>query len=110
MKVISQRCEQVRWYYDGAVVAVKTEIPTLAFFGWWDSYLSASLYSGNITSGAILVSDTVRNELPEYVRGYVKHVDGANNVLQISRWSFGELNVPPYPEVRIYRDIGGRQF
>jgi hypothetical protein len=27
MKVISQRCEQVRWYYNGAVVAVKTEIP-----------------------------------------------------------------------------------
>jgi len=81
-------------------------MPLFSFVGWWDSYLSSSLYSGNVTSGAILVSDAVNSELPGYIRGYVRHVKGTNNVLQITKWSLGELNVPPYPEMRVYREIG----
>ena len=81
-------------------------MPLFSFVGWWDSYLSSSLYSANVTSGAILVSDAVNSELPGYIRGYVRHVKGTNNVLQITKWSMGELNVPPYPELRVYRKIG----
>jgi hypothetical protein len=33
-------------------------------------------------------------------------VKDTNNVLQITKWSLGELNVPPYPEMRVYRKIG----
>jgi hypothetical protein len=81
-------------------------MPLFSFVGWWDSYLSSSLYSGNVTSGAIFISDAVNDELPSYIRGYVRHVNGTNNVLQITKWSLGELNVPPYPEMRVYREIG----
>lgn len=81
-------------------------MPLFSFVGWWDSYLSSSLYSGNVTSGAIFVSGAVKDELPGYIRGYVRHVKDTNNVLQITKWSLGELNVPPYPEMRVYRKIG----
>ncbi len=79
-------------------------LPFFSFFGRWDSYLSASLYSGNLTAANIFVNDAVKDELPDYIRGYVMHL-GRNNVLKIADWSYGELNVPPYPEMRVYRGI-----
>jgi hypothetical protein len=81
-------------------------MPLFSFVGWWDSYLSFSLYSGNVTEGNIVVSEAVKDELPAYVRGYVLSRPGKTLALNIYGWSVGELNVPPYPEKRIYRRIG----
>ena len=81
-------------------------LPLLSFFGWWDSYLSASLYSGNVPMADVLLSTTVKSELPKRVQKYVTTLPGARNVLKIQDWSIGELNVPPYPAARAYRAVG----
>ncbi len=81
-------------------------LPFLSFFGWWDSDLSASLYAVNLPSANVLVSETVKNELPSEIQKYVKDVPGSTRILHIQDWSFGELNVPPYAAARTYRAVG----
>lgn len=78
-------------------------LPFFYFFNAWDSYLSWSLYSGTTNEAVIYMSEEVKEQLPDYVQQFVD-VDSSNqNVLSVSRWSFGELNVPPYPETRIFK-------
>jgi len=83
-------------------------MPLFSFFGLWDSYLSAALYSGNISEAAVYVSDSVRRSLPAEVQRYVSKGASNDYWLDITGWSFGELNVPPYPEKRIYKNIARR--
>jgi hypothetical protein len=80
-------------------------MPAFSFFNLWDSYLSSTLYSGNTNSAQIYISDSVRNRLPAEVQRYVAEVGPNKNALDFFNWSFGELNVPPYPEARVYKDI-----
>ena len=89
-----------------AVLVLFGILPALSFFGWWDSYLSASLYSANVPVGNIFVGETVKSELPKPVQRYVQNLTGIGSVLRIQDWALGELNVPPYPAVRAYRRIG----
>jgi hypothetical protein len=37
-------------------------------------------------------------------------IEGAPNEdeLAVAAWSWGEMNVPPYPEIRIFKSIGKR--
>ena len=80
--------------------------PLLSFFNLWDNYLSAALYAGNRNNATVYMSDSVLDQLPDAIADYVME-DGANgNALDVSDWSYGELKVPPYPEVRIYRSVG----
>jgi len=80
-------------------------LPALSFFGWWDSYLSASLYSANIPMANIFMSHQVKNQLPQRIQRYVKQLP-EGDVLKIQDWALGELNVPPYPAARVYRALG----
>lgn len=77
--------------------------PLLSFFNLWDSYLSSSLYTANKNRGTLHVSETLIDKLPAKIQEYATD-EGA---IDISDWSFGELNVPPYPEIRIFKNIGG---
>lgn len=61
-------------------------MPLLSFWGWWDSYLSASLYSGNTKDGLMLTRDPKSGEY--------KRVD-------LSSVAFDQLNVPIYPEEEV---------
>jgi len=81
-------------------------MPFLSFFGWWDSYLSASLYSANVPDARVYMGTNVRRELPLGIQRYIQPMPGAMNVLKIQDWSLGELNVPPYPAARAYRLVG----
>jgi uncharacterized membrane protein YphA (DoxX/SURF4 family) len=82
-------------------------MPVFSFFGLWDSYLSAALYSGNTSDATLVVSDAVTERLPAPIRAYVRGArDGTDTrEIDIEGWSLGELNVPPYPEPRIYTNI-----
>jgi len=82
-------------------------MPFFSFFGWWDSYPSWSLYSGNVDGAGIFCSDAVAKQLPGYLQRYITHVSSNNNLLDVRDWTMGELNVPGYPESRVYRRIGG---
>jgi hypothetical protein len=80
-------------------------MPLFSFFGFWDSYLSASLYSGNTKGATIYVSEAVKSRLPETIRDLaLKSEAGGTNLVSIADWSFKELNVSPYLESRVFKN------
>lgn len=68
----------------GIILTIVCIFPVFNFINKWDSYLSASLYSGTPSTAIIMIDNQPYN----FVQA-----------------SFDELNVPPYPEPRIYRTI-----
>jgi len=95
------------------VVALFCCLPGLSFFGWWDSYLSFSVYSANLAEADLFVSDALRQQLPPEVRAFVHPTPVAFDprlqgpyVLVLQLWAESELKVPPLPEPRGYRAIG----
>jgi uncharacterized membrane protein YphA (DoxX/SURF4 family) len=93
------------WFQKVALVLFGV-MPLLSFFGWWDSYLSASLYSGNVALANVLMSREVRDQLPPAIQKYAKEHAPNTYILVIRDWAVGELNVMPYPAERAYRGIG----
>jgi hypothetical protein len=80
-------------------------MPALSFFDLWDHYLSSALYSGNISSGAVYLNDAAFDRLPDTIQDYV-YEEGPNlNRLDILDWSLGEMNVPSYPEPRVFKNV-----
>lgn len=81
-------------------------MPLFSFVNLWDSYLSASLYSGNVEAAVIEVSESAKQRLPPAIQTYVQQ-SRTTNKLQITptRWSLIELNVPSYPERRIFINV-----
>lgn len=80
-------------------------LPLFYFFNMWDSYLSWSLYSGTTNESVVYMSDQVKERLPNYLQQFVQIDSRDRNVLPISNWAFTELNVPPYPETRIFKNV-----
>jgi hypothetical protein len=79
-------------------------MPFLSFFNLWDSYLSASLYSGNTSSGVIYLSDKVKEKLPQGIKKHVRGTEGQHH-LTIKYWSMMEMGVPGYPEKRLFKNV-----
>ncbi len=80
-------------------------MPALSLFHLWDDYLSLALYTGNTNSGVIYLSDDAFEQLPDKIEDYV-YEEGPNvSSLDINHWSFGEMSVPAYPEIRIYQNV-----
>jgi hypothetical protein len=79
-------------------------LPPLSLIGLWDSYLSSALYSGNNYRGVIYINRPVMDRLPPALHQYV-WADVQPMFLDTTRWAYGELNVPVYPEPRVFRRI-----
>ena len=81
-------------------------MPLFSFVSLWDSYLSASLYSGQVEAAVIDVSESAKQRLPPAIQTHVQQ-SRTTNKLQINptRWSLTELNVPSYPERRIFINV-----
>jgi hypothetical protein len=86
-------------------LALFVGLPALSFFNLWDSYLSAALYSGNLTEAQIYISDAGMASVPSAVRTRTVHTSPNTNVLNIQRWAIEDLNVMPYPETRAYKAV-----
>jgi predicted DCC family thiol-disulfide oxidoreductase YuxK len=80
-------------------------LPFFSFFNLWDSYLSSALYSGNVTTAYVYTGDTGLSQLPQGIAKFFTPTAKNNNRLDIEIWSITELNVPPYPETRVYKNI-----
>ena len=79
-------------------------LPPLSLIGLWDSYLSSALYSGNNYRGVIYFNRPVMDRLPDNLHQYVwTNTDPI--FLDTTKWAYGELNVPVYPEPRVFRRI-----
>ncbi len=82
--------------------------PVLSFFGSWDHYLSSAMYSSNRNRGMIFLSDKMIDRLPDGIANYARVETPDLDSIDINEWSADELNVPPYPEVRVYKNIARR--
>ena len=82
-----------------------TLLPALSFFGLWDMYLSGALYSGNTPVAVVRVDEQVYGRLPGAAKQQVFTTRGGERVLPQHEWAMAELNVPPYPEPRVYRQV-----
>jgi len=80
-------------------------LPALSLFNLWDSYLSFSLYSGNRNSATIYMADSVARKLPSDVQDLMTEDKSKVDELAVSDWYWDELNVPAYPEIRIFKNI-----
>lgn len=87
-------------------------LPLLSFFGLWDAYLSAALYSGNTLQGEVYIDAQTWNALPPAVQerhtawaGDEEYLPGPAYSVDLANWAFQELNVPPYPARRVYRSL-----
>ena len=79
-------------------------MPFTNLFNKWETYLSFSLYSGNTNNAKIELSDKAMDKLPYYIKHYVI-TENDRNVLYPKWWSLGELNVPLYPERRVFEKV-----
>ena len=75
--------------FRAVVLVLFAFMPALNFVGVWDSYLSASLYSGSTEEG------------------YVYTTDGLSRTFSTSIFdkAMDEMNVPAYPEERVYKKV-----
>jgi hypothetical protein len=94
--------------FRGLLLALFGIAPFLSFLNLWDGYLSFALYSGNNNSATIYMDDAVAGRLPDEIQEFVVENESKVDELEIFDWSFGELNVPPYAELRVFRNIGKR--
>jgi hypothetical protein len=91
--------------FQKVVLALCAVAPILCFFGLWDDYLSSALYSGNNNYAVIDFDDAVRQKLPPEIRTYATTYGPNRYELDFDAWSLGEMHVPSYPELRIYRNV-----
>ncbi|MGV3614857.1 MAG: hypothetical protein ACO1SV_05930 [Fimbriimonas sp.] len=87
-----------------AVAVLAGLMPALNFAGLWDDTLSASLYSGRSHEGFLFMSEAAAQSLPEDVKPFVERRPD-RTAIDFIRWSLRDLNAPPYPEPRVYRDL-----
>lgn len=81
-------------------------LPILSFFGFWDSYLSGALYSGNVAVGVVRINDNLYEKLPPKARESVFQTkNSGEKMLPFVEWSLSDLNVPAYPEPRVFKQI-----
>jgi len=89
-----------------AIVAASILLPISSFFGLWDSYLSGTLYSGNVAVGVIRIDSEVFEKLPPNARQSIFQTKiGSEKMLPLVEWSLADLNVPVYPEPRVFKQI-----
>lgn len=82
-------------------------LPVLSFFGYWDQYLSFSLYSGKMDKMIVLMDKKVTNNLSETVQQYCvseKKYDKIN----INDWCYKELNIPIVAERRVFKKLAAK--
>ena len=82
--------------------------PALRLVNLGDAYPSFALHSGNNNTATIYMADAVADRLPPAMQEFVTVNDSLVDELDLFEWSFGELNVPPYAEVRIFKKVGKR--
>ena len=81
-------------------------LPKLNFFGYWDFFLSSSLYSGRVDVCFIKLANPPPNFiLKKYYKvkatGDTSHIE----TIAMQTWTMDELDTPPYPQKRMYKKI-----
>lgn len=80
-------------------------LPALSFVDLWDMYLSGALYSGNTVESVIHINKDFFEKLPLTAQKQVFKIKNGEQMLPLLEWSIAELNVPPYPESRVFKNL-----
>ncbi len=93
-------------FASGALVSL---LPILSYFGWWDSYMSFALYSGNLATADVYITESFRTRLPASMQQFVHPLDQYDATIQgpfvfdHQAWAMAVLRTPPLPEPRGFR-------
>lgn len=80
-------------------------LPWLNLAGYWDDYLSFTLYSGKTQHLFICISDpAIKHQFHDRLV-LSKSSQVCDSTLSIYKWSLQELKVSPNPELRVYKEI-----
>lgn len=85
-------------------------MPALNYAGLWDSYLSSRLYSGGLPLMVLCVKDgNEKEELqPYFSKTDTYNLCNGDAMANLQTWAMKEMNVPPYPELRVYKKAEGQ--
>ena len=85
--------------YNVIILTLWGLFPILSFVGLWDSYLSFSLYSGNLPHVDICVEQNHENKKLEryFSKTDKRNICNGDARIPINAWALNELNVPFYP-------------
>lgn len=78
-------------------------MPMLCLWGYWDHYLSASLYSGKLPLMDICIETDYHPELAAYTSQDELGICKGKDKVTLRLWAMEELMVPPYPAPRVYK-------
>jgi hypothetical protein len=89
------------------MVAIAWILPVLNFFGYWDHYLAFSLYSEKISEHYIIVAESALPEIDKRLPAYFLQDNNlqGGQIIDVNKWAMGEMNVPFYPERRVFEKI-----
>lgn len=93
-----------RFLYQRLLLLLFGILPIFGYYGHWDSYLSASLYSGNTRNALVSQDVSTSKNSPAKFSIYAVESNG-RYATDLGQWSYNEVNVPSYPEPRVYRQI-----
>lgn len=93
--------------FASGLVAVVCFMPLLERRGYWDHWLSWSLYSPHTSRLGVELSEAAARKLSDSVRGAgVKgRAVGGWTRLSLANWSLDARGVPVYPQARYQRDL-----
>lgn len=83
-------------------------MPILNLFGLWDASLSFNVFSGNVTTGVMVMSDGLVSRLPQEAQMLVRKDINGRNLLSLEALSQAEFGAGLYAEPRIFRRIEKR--
>jgi len=91
---------ELRW--NPLIVVLFGVMPLLSLFGWWDYFLSSSLFSSRPTDMYMCVPINEKIPLYEYADEGKSPCDSTLGMINVRSWAFEELNAPGYPQRRVY--------
>ena len=81
--------------------------PLLNLFGYWDHYLSFSLYSSKPSRFYIAIEKGEIHKIDKRLKNYFADIQGlqGGQLIDVDKWAFSQLNVPFYPEMRLFKKL-----
>jgi hypothetical protein len=80
-------------------------LPPLSLVGFWDTYPSFALYSGNPLSGSVILTPSAWERLAPQLRAVAERTDSGAYRIYFSDWSNATMHVPAYPAKRVLREV-----
>jgi hypothetical protein len=104
---VSVSFQSIKFGWNKLIIVLFGILPILNFFGYWDFYLSASLFSSKPPDMYIYIHRPGSSQVlhPFFTDHKNEILNDSTSAINVRAWSFREMEVPAYPEMRIYKSI-----